>query len=209
MPEGRLPHPPVIDIPTTSETREKINLPPMVIALSGPPLTGKTTIAMMLAEHSNAQVFDVDAIRQAHYPPLPGPRDPQVEKETMPKVYEKMYELAGEAINSGAPVILVATFSKDTYHQALANFCEDLGQDLPFIRFLLKFPPETIEAAVTERLTARNKKGSDSNIKTFADFDEVNRRFIDMDGAHKLDPALKPEEILTEAMRVLSPYAAT
>lgn len=90
----------------------------MLIALSGLPATGKTTLAKKVAKKINAEILRTDVIRKEI---IRQPKYTEEEKET---VYKEMFSRAGNLISSGKSVILDANFYKKSQRDEAKNIAE-------------------------------------------------------------------------------------
>ncbi len=153
-----------------------IQLEKRIIALTGLPLTGKTTLGERLVQKTDALFFDVDRARQE----LKRGNDwlgSDREREIMLEAYQFNHEKAEAALKTGRAVILAATYSRPTYHEMLERLSSD--EHVPLDVFLLALPQEEAEIRIAKRVA----EGSDSNIRSLEGYLEVRDRYEGFPGA--------------------------
>lgn len=171
---------------TTKEKR--LQFKKCLVALCGPPLSGKTTLGRELAKHSNFAFLDVDEARWEIFPKSDRLPDEQ-EQLAMQASYRKNHEKAGDLLQLGQPVIVAATYSRKLYHQMLQDLAERNGAELRV--FLLVVSDEEIRRRIENRANE-----NPSVVKTFEQFSEVKDRYIAIEGVRlvKVDTSLSVEE---------------
>lgn len=167
---------------------------PFVIVLSGMSLAGKTTLGKALEKSLGVPMLGVDKARQelsADTSWLGADR----EKEIMRAAYILNHQKAEKQLMAGQSVILVATYSRPEYHEAVRNLVEFTGAQL--YAYYLQIPDELIST----RLLQRNLEGSDSNVKTMEAFLEQRDRYQKMGGAKQLDGGMPVEDLVQRIRR--------
>lgn len=158
-----------------------------IIVLIGPPLTGKSTLGQELAKHSNFTLLDVDEVRQKFFP-SDKVLHPKLEQSVMELSYQKNHQIAEELLQKNQPVVLVATYSRQFYHQMLEQLA--CTTSVPLRIFLL----QASHKEICQRLEKRQKEECLSNIKNLEDLMEVHNRFqsiinssvVNIDTSHPL-----------------------
>jgi predicted kinase len=130
-----------------------------LIALTGPPLHGKTTVARALAQQSNLQLVDLDAVRMRHFPDF---ADQPGQLDVTTRAYHFMMDDALALVAKGQPVkpvILAGTFSR-------REFQVPLLRALPSVRHrIFRLRIGSLDTIRT-RLEQRRAEGTESAIRT-------------------------------------------
>ena len=153
-----------------------------LIAVSGPPLIGKSTLARGISETLGIQAINVDDVRAQILPKSSGVLH-TIEEEAnfMMASYQEMYRLAGGVLEGGRSVIVDATHSKEKYHDMIVNLA--LKEAVPLIVVLLDTAKiSNLDLFLAERMKYRETNGdSKSSIKGQAGIERVRnddyRRF--------------------------------
>lgn len=175
-----------IEVPVVNE---RLQLIPSIITIMGLPLTGKSLVSQELGLLSNLHVLDVDTVRQQHFPVNPfAPRDEERERVDLARAYEINHKLAMDTVLAGSPVLLVATYSRQTYHDALREL--QRLTNVPFISLMLTIPPHMVAEVVARRLAQRQTEASLSNIRTLDNFNDVAARYQEFPGAEIINASL-------------------
>jgi len=156
----------------SSERKEKLNLRPCVVVLSGTPLSGKTYLANELQKCLDIKVIDVDSVRHE----IDETRrqdgqvkmlEPEQEKAIMIKSYTEMCRQAEEDALSGSPVLITGTFSRAEFKKPLEELAKSLEKNnIPLRTFLLSITDEE----ALKRIEKRKAEGSLSNIDSVEKF---------------------------------------
>ncbi|MFA7653853.1 MAG: AAA family ATPase [Candidatus Magasanikbacteria bacterium] len=165
------------------EAGYKIEYKPCIIVFTGPPLTGKTTLAYELAKKSNLQVLDVDEFRRKIEKEDGRSADmaslkAKDELEVMIKSYSAICETAKEMVSKGMPVILTGTFSRDEFKKPLKVLFDSMESGtIPTRSFLLTAPDDEIE----NRIEQRKREHTQSNINSMEKFQWAKNMFKEID----------------------------
>ncbi len=105
-----------------------------LIVICGLPGTGKTTLAMQLAERLNALHLNTDKVRidlglSGHYTP-----------EDKSFVYATLWEKAAQAIRQDLTVILDGTFALESYRARIRQLAAEGGYPIRWIVLTAKAP---------------------------------------------------------------------
>jgi predicted kinase len=148
-----------------------IHLERRLIAISGLPLSGKTSLGQALAEKTDAVFLDVDEARQEIF----GGNQwlgPKKEGQIMLEAYACNHERANQALRDGKATIIAATYSRPAYHEMLKQLA--LRERAPLsILFLEKLSRD----AVSERMIKRIQEGGRSNIISMESYNELKARY--------------------------------
>lgn len=169
----------------------KIQVKKCLIALVGLPLVGKSFIGQELARQSNFIFYDVDETRLELYPKKEY-SGPEREKEIMLESYQHNHKKAQQLLSDNKPVILAATYSRETYHEMLKKLARE--SKTPLKVFYLYIPDDQI----TQRIKKRLAEGSTSNITNLDTYLSVKNRYqliTDVD-LLKLDTSLPLQETI-------------
>ncbi|MBI2641929.1 AAA family ATPase [Candidatus Roizmanbacteria bacterium] len=157
---------------------------PSVIVLCGPPLVGKTTLALKLADLSNLVPLDVDPLRNILDPSRQGVnlrnkqpyKDREKQLAMMKSVFTRLCEMAEEDAMLGYPVILSGGFAAYT-HDLLRELKVKLDQrNLPLRIFRLTSNREEMLRRLEERI---KDPYSQSDIRTEENLDWALTLFAD------------------------------
>jgi predicted kinase len=115
-----------------------------LIVVTGPPCSGKSTLAMELGAIFGAVVLDIDQIRQAVIP------NSQQSQEDRDVAYRCMHLIAQKLIEAGAnQVVLTATYSRRNPRQWLGSLAEKTSA--PVCAIACKVNPEIAVARFRSR----------------------------------------------------------
>lgn len=178
---------------------------PCIVALVGTPGSGKSTLGELLSSQSNFSFFDVDMTRKELEEELKKENKSfSSEKEAMEASYDKNHDKAQQALENNQPAILVATYSRELYHDMLRSLEKETG--FPLIVIRVNSPVSKIEKTLEQR---RNFPGH-SNVTTIEHYNEVANRFQNMEHPNffEVDTTEKaPEETLEEIKMILKQYS--
>ena len=172
-----------------------------IVALTGPPLVGKTTLGQALAKRSDLVFLDVDDARW-HIFPKTERLPEEKERQAMLTSYEYNHERARRQLDQEKPVILGATYSRKGYHQMLRDLAKNAS--VPLRVFLL----EASDEEIIRRVQARQFEGSDSTIVTAEAALEVKARYSAIVRVNlvKINSDLPVEENTEKVLQSLSDF---
>ena len=187
--------------------QEKIQFAPSIIALTGIPFTGKTTLGKALADRTNFIFCDVDEARwsvfekrvdQGYPVELASPFN----RFAMNVAYQKNHEIARDLLKQGNPVVLAATYSRVDYHNMLRWLSET--SKVPILVFLLQISDKVAE----ERLEERIRSNSSSNVLTMEQYLEIKIRYQTIEGVNliRISTEKTVSQALQEIISYLSPF---
>ncbi len=174
---------------------------PGIIAITGLPAAGKTTLAKILSSESNLLALDIDQTRNQIFKTHDNLKLAE-ERIQMKAAYEENHRRAQQALQSGQPVILVATYSSEVSHQELKKLAEESQVPLIIIYLVLGNEQE-----IKERLKKRSSDQLEySNIKTLRNYLEVKSRFKPFEGMPviTINSSLPVTEIHHSALTAIS-----
>ncbi|MBV9454149.1 MAG: AAA family ATPase [Rubrobacter sp.] len=153
-----------LDLATTSA----VTVQPALIAMTGLSGTGKSTVATALARTLDAVIFASDVVRKE----LTGQAGPAsaawkqglYAPERTEETYERLWELAGQALAAGRTTILDATFLDERRRERLAAVARTAGVPLVLV--------ETVcgEETAVGRILTRSGRGdsrSDATVEVY------------------------------------------
>ena len=135
---------------------------PAAVFIGGPPATGKSTLGSALAPHLGAAILDLDvatgpltrvvsALTGAH-----DLQDPGLARLTRDARYDTLFDLAGQNLKAGRPVVLVAPFSAErASREAWDAAARRLAADPVMI--WLHLPPGELVDRLTRRALTRDQ----------------------------------------------------
>jgi aminoglycoside phosphotransferase family enzyme/predicted kinase len=167
---------------------------PLVLAIGGPPASGKSTLAEAISRRSRWPVLSSDAERK-HRRGLPltatAPEDDYT-PDARAAIYRRLGEHAGAALADGRSAIVDATFGDPRLRAA---FLAGLGSDRQLVALACETPGRLRERRARER-AAGAARGSDAGPEvaarlgaSFSGWDELPREAI-LTLRPKIDPDL-------------------
>lgn len=112
------------NIPNTVTIGSPPNPTPRIIVFSGPPCSGKTTLAKNCARAFNAEHVEMDDVRARMLP------ESEHSKEDRDIAYRAMHKEAADAIRRKQSVVLDATYAPESHRRAVAAMAMHLRVDL-------------------------------------------------------------------------------
>ncbi len=156
----------------------KEQLPRSIIAIVGPPLSGKTTLGTLLAKKTNAVLFDIDSVRKyifgERHPQLP----PKLEQFSVQTSSMAMVEMARDNLLNGLPSIVTFSCSRPLYHDMLRHLA--VTTESPLHAFELK--PPSLDLELQRRLVERNLTDDPSNVRDIKTFLSARKRYQTITG---------------------------
>lgn len=192
---------------------ERINYEPVIVALAGPPLSGKTTLGNALSEKTNLNFLDIDRIRrdQKLYPH--GERDfsDTLTRYTAIQIaFAYAYHSAAKLLAKEDPVLLAATYSHKSYLDPLLEFADYYQRlnhfDESLLRiFVLEAPEASLAQRVEERILQRDS--SNNTVNTVEIALELRRGFAQIKGKNvfHINTGLPIDENMSQILSTLEP----
>lgn len=106
---------------------------PILVALSGLPGTGKSTLARRIAGLLDAEVISSDEVRAREFPPGSAPEEVRYAPETSAAVYAVLHREARARLGAGRSVVLDATALLKEGRPALLDLARETGANLLFV----------------------------------------------------------------------------
>lgn len=135
---------------------------PLVIAVGGPPASGKSTLASALARRSGWPVLSSDVVRKRDRGIAPGDRAPDEDYE--PEARAAVYRRLGELARDGGPhggVIVDATFGDRPLRAA---FLEGLGGERSLCALECQVPAALRERWARARTAGEHGSDADASV---------------------------------------------
>jgi predicted kinase len=152
---------------TTHSEEEARTSAKALIVMAGPQLVGKTSFSKKISSRFGIRVIDVDEMKFALFGDAATEigADKEREAHMIGAAYGEMYRRARQVLDSGEPVITVATHSREVTHELAKATAKEAGVPLIVVSFDITKVPE-IETFLRERLRNRleRKDGGLSNI---------------------------------------------
>ncbi len=189
-----------------------------LVVFAGPCLTGKTILAKNVCNTLGIAVIDIDDIRAEICPReevgviLPNER----EREVMLKCYKEMYRRAEIELNKQSAVAVVATHSKEEYHDMASTAAENASAKLMAVVPNLNLIDDPA-SFLSDRLRLRNeRRDSSSNVRgddALSYALEVYGRYKEIDSKHasviiKINPNYSISELEKRIVNELSSQLA-
>ena len=168
-----------------------MNSSPLLILVMGLPGSGKSYFSEHLAEKMNALYLSSDRVRAEMK--LMGKYD----EESKQKVYDRLEELAREALQNGEAVLVDATFHKKKRRVQFAALARETGARLKIIRI------EADEALIRERLQ-KARKESEADLSVYQ---KLKKEFEQVEPGHLCLPSGRDN--LAEMLRRAEDYLRT
>jgi len=131
---------------------------PCIIALVGPPLHGKSTVALALAKMSNLCMVDIDVVKAKHFSDLTAEK-----LDITAQAYQLMADEVAALVAQSQPIILSATFSRKEFKDP---FLQIFRSNKTRVFFLLV---DSVDC-IMSRIKNRNSKEKDHPIKSEAQY---------------------------------------
>lgn len=138
---------------------ETVEFNPCIVALAGPPFSGKSTLARELVRRTNMRSFDNNDTRWLYGPAGEEFDRTLVRSAAMYETYGLTHFKAIEHLDRGTPVVVAGTYSHGDYVHMLRGIA-DLHRrltevDEPALRiFALEVSEESLKVRVKQRIAA-------------------------------------------------------
>ena len=128
---------------------------PLLIVFCGLPGVGKSTASGYAAEQLNATRYRTDEVRQSLF------ENPEYTPEEMQQTYEELFSRVRNALESGADVVVDATFNQASHRERARTVADDADASLTFVRVTC---PERV---VIDRINRRQDDPSDADVSVY------------------------------------------
>ncbi len=190
---------------------EEVEFKPCIVALAGPPYSGKTTLGLELSDRTNLNFIDINTGRWLFSEGGGEFQNPLVRSMAMTESYALAHFRAAQHLTAGEPVLLAATYSHGSYVDMLRGFA-DLHQRINKLpEAVLKiFVLQAPEGSLEERGEARRGMNDEKYfpyipLETAID---LRRRYIPIEGEDvvHVDTGLSIEENVAQVLAELKPF---
>ena len=152
---------------------------PTLIVYCGFPGVGKSVASAYTADQLPAERYRSDAIRKELF------SDPEYTAAETEATYAELFERARAGLETGADVVLDATFRSRRYRDRAAGVADDAGVDSLFVR--VTCDPDV----AVERLENRTETVSDAGVREYRivseSFEPLEREHVEIDNSGSLD----------------------
>ncbi len=194
---------------------DRFELGSVIVAVTGHPGVGKSTLGRELARLTNLKHLDIDEQARDLEPVLGEPPVANwfVNSMRMMSKYALIHSRAADSLALGDPVLLTATYSHETYVHALRTVLGDTYrrfaklEETPLRIFELDAPEESLALRIAERRRA----GSNSDVLTLEHVMELRRRYIPIPGDDviHINTGLPIQQNVEQILTALEPFRKT
>jgi len=168
-----------------------------IIAFAGLPLTGKTTLAKLLEGELKIVRLDIDEIRNLLFKhnPVDSETDRELDGVQMWASWKSLFALADCALEAGDSVIIVGTFSRETYYKRITSIAEIRKATLKVVFC------HASDEVIAERIEQRKQdKENPSNLRSVEGYHRVKARYVKMSVPNilNLDTSCSTEKCLSK-----------
>ncbi len=136
--------------------------PTPIIVVSGPPASGKTTLATSIADELRLPLIAKDAIKERLYDAL-GPGDREWSRWLGRATYPLIFQFLAEQLRAGRPAVVEATFGPARANDEFAALHRQWPLDV--LQLYCTAAPEVLLARYAERAPRRHPGHLDSSIQ--------------------------------------------
>lgn len=140
-----------------------------LVVVCGPPGTGKTTVARMVADRLGAARLRTDVVRKDLVD------DPSYDDEETDRTYATLLDRARERLESGDDVVLDGTFRERRFRERARETARDAAAAFTLVRVTCDEP------VVRERIRTREGDASDADV---AVREQLREAFEPVEGDH-------------------------
>jgi predicted kinase len=169
---------------------------PTIIVVSGLPGTGKTYFCRRLAERLPFLILESDALRKQLFP------KPTYSAEESASLFKAIYQLIGDLLKKGIPLILDATNLEERHRERIYNIAE--GARARLILVSVRAPDSLVQKRLKKRTENKNvDDNSEANwavyLKMKPTVDKIHRKHFSADTSRDITPVI--DKVVREAKR--------
>jgi predicted kinase len=161
------------------EPQRAVAEPGDVIVVCGLPGVGKSTVSRAIADRLDATVLRTDVIRREIVD------NPVYTAEEKRRVYDELFERAGEYAAAGHPVVLDGTYRRREYRDRAGDLADALGAAFHLVTV------QCDEATVERRIAEREHDASEADFEVYRQyrdsFEPLERDHATIDTSGDLD----------------------
>ncbi len=178
-----------------------------LIVVCGHPVSGKTTLANLLAKELNFHLVDIDRVRKLAFgDPHPRPNESAElmarDRQEMLHSYRAMLDIAGACAEMNKSVIITATFSRQSYRDSLKSLISAYPRvSLAIVQCMLSMPTIEEENAEVQRRLSRPFDSAGA-VTTLERYWEVKNRFEPMNMDQLVINTAPPQTVRDSATKV-------
>jgi predicted kinase len=151
---------------------------PTLIVYCGLPGVGKSVASAYTAENLEAERYRSDRVRKRLFP------DPSYSREETDATYAELLRCARADLESGANVVLDATFQSNPYRERAVEIARDLDVDLRFVR--VDCDVEVVRDRIEDRTGISDAK-FEQHLQLRETFDPIERDHVTVDNSGSLE----------------------
>ncbi len=175
------------EVDTALEGQLPAPKPPVLVIMVGPPGTGKSHLARLLAERVPVQIVETDEIRRRIAP------RPTYSREESGRVYRLAHREIARLLRIGENVVFDATNLYERGRRTLYRIAERSGARLLIVRTVA--PDQVVKERLLKRKLGvgpvdRSEAGWEVYCRMKAEYEQIKRPHLVVDTSQDLQPAV-------------------